>query len=533
MTSAEHRSNLPAWPEARQFRSSIRTEFSLLVAGMMVVLMVAFGWAITDRYVTTVTLHVAKSLLVQARAFSGTAGNHIISATGSDKLMLSNICTKLRADNPDIYWAGIAGRDGAFIAHSDMGQVIAGATLHPVAGAANSEILMPGEAMALQGDTVYIQIPIEEDGISLGRLGIASSSRAIEEARSTSIFTVVVVTGLMMLVGIPLMIVRLRRKLRPLSQIARSLHDVNVEHTSVDIAYHGSNEIGYLAESLRVMGARLQAAQRELLQKERLAQELLIAHDIQTSILPREYPASKRFEFAGAYQSAQEVGGDYYDFVELDDTHLGFIVADVSGKSLPGMLVMLMTRDIVTKLAHTVRQPAEMLMAVNRELHPNIREGMFVTMLYGVLNRHTGHCTFASAGHNSVIVLDGSTGVARTVKTRGFPLGLVDSETFARRIESTNLDLRPGDWLVAYTDGITEAQNDAGEQFGMARFMEVIQATHQDSAQGLVRATMGRLQLFVAGASQYDDITILGLKWTGAAAATAAAPMGDVVYAKR
>jgi sigma-B regulation protein RsbU (phosphoserine phosphatase) len=360
---------------------------------------------------------------------------------------------------------------------------------------------------------MYITIPIQEGAVGLGNLAMASSLDAMREARNRNIETVVVITALFMLVGVPLTILRLRQKLRPISDIASQLKQLNLDTLTTRITHRGNNEIGYLAETLRVMGTKLSQAQSEHLEKERVAQELQIARDIQARILPHEYPSAERFSFAGTYRSAREVGGDYYDFIQLDDCHLAFIIADVSGKSLPAMLVMLLTRDIVKRYSHTIHEPVDLLSAVNRDLYSNIRPGMFVTMVYGLLNTQTGQCRTASAGHNSVIKVDGRTCKCHRIKTKGFPLGLVDADTFDKRIEAGEFQLKPADWLVLYTDGINEAKNEAGEQFGMDRLLTQISVNQSKTPEEMVTHSMEKLDQFVGDATPYDDLTLMVMKW--------------------
>jgi sigma-B regulation protein RsbU (phosphoserine phosphatase) len=242
---------------------------------------------------------------------------------------------------------------------------------------------------------------------------------------------------------------------------------------------------------------------------------LEIAHEIQANILPREYPKTSNFEFAGAYRSAREVGGDYYDFIDIDKDHLGFLIADVSGKSLPGMLVMLLTRDIIVRLAGSIKQPADLLKEVNRELLLSIKRNMFVTMFYGVLNKTTGCFIFASAGHNPLVRLNGQTGESELIKTKGYPLGMIPPEPFDKRIETGRILLLKNDWLIQYTDGINEAQNSDGEEFGMDRFVQVLQSHRLLCPKELSLQTLGRLERFVDSAPQYDDITLVTMKWVG------------------
>lgn len=503
------------WPEARDYKKSIRFEFSLYVSGIIVVLMLVTGVVITNRYVAGVTRSVVEKLLVQSRAYSGPAGKLIIASETPDALLLTSICGKLSNDNPDVYWTGIAGQDDIYLAHTDMRQVVAAEKMTPVVSAEFGALLQPGEAFDILGDTLYIVMPIVENNISVGKLKVAASTREIVAARNSSILTVVSITVLMMVPGIPLTLILLHRKLRPITEITGHLKRVNFDNISFDIPVQRRNEFGYLAETLRVMGSKLNAARQELIEKERIARELEIAREIQASILPRDYPRSPQFEFSGSYRSAREVGGDYYDFLDVDDRYLGFLVADVSGKSLPGMLVMLLTRDIVKRIARTTPDPAQLLMQVNRELLPNIKKGMFVTMFVGVVDKHAGVFSFASAGHNPLIRIHGPTGIPELVKTRGFPLGLMPPEQFDGRIEAGRIDLSAEDWLVQYTDGINEAKNNADEEFGMDRFVDNILACRHMTPAALVHKVIARHAEFVGGAPQFDDITLLAMKWRG------------------
>lgn len=506
-----------SWPEAGQFRRSIRLEFSLYVSSLIMLLMAVTGYFFTDQYVDTVTRNVIDKLVVQARSYSGPAGKHIITTEQPDALMLSNICKRLQDDNPEVYWVGITNQEHAFIAHTDIRRVISGDTFRaPEDRSVYSDMLRPGESFLLASDTMIVTVAINENGVALGRLAVASSTDQIAAARTLSVTTVATITVIMILLGIPVTTLILHRKLKPIATITDALRTVDVNNLSIDAPVKSRNEFGFLSETLRVMGARLNTAQQEALENERHARELEIAREIQTNILPRVYPMTDEFEFAGVYESAREVGGDYYDFIDFQDGQFGFIVADVSGKSLPGMLVMLLTRDIVRQASLTVRQPAELLKQVNRELQANIKQGMFVTMFYGVLDRVSGSFQFASAGHNPLLVIRSSTGLVEEYNPKGYPLGMIVGTQFDKRLESAEITLGPGDDLIQFTDGVNEAQNDAREEFGMERFRASLKAHYHLSPRELVEAVRADQQAFVGEAAQYDDITLLSMKWYGA-----------------
>jgi sigma-B regulation protein RsbU (phosphoserine phosphatase) len=280
------------------------------------------------------------------------------------------------------------------------------------------------------------------------------------------------------------------------------------------------------------LGKRLDDARSQIIEKERLSKELEIAREIQLSILPRSVPRDDRMVCSVAYRSAKEVGGDYYDFLRIDDRRIGMLVADVSGKSLPGMLVMLMTRDIVRSVSRRADDPAEILALVNAELQPNMRRGTFVTMFLGILDRETGSFEFASAGHNPLIVMRKKGSVAEVIKTKGYPLGMMADAVFRSRIESARLDLGPECWLIQYTDGINEAINVQSEEYGMTRFLQALESRTESTAEELVQTVMAAHEHFVGDAHQHDDITLLAVKWSPSAAHPTDKMIPEVAHAE-
>ena len=506
------------WPKQEQFRRSIRLEFSLYVSAAILGLMLVTGYLTTSQYVKTVTDHVVDRLLVQSRSFASSASKHIIGVERPDDLMLTSICSKFATDNPDVYWVGIVDASNVFLAHTDIREVVAGSRLKIDAVMDYRRLLREGELLAFVGDTITLAIPIKENGVLLGRLALGASSKQIAEARNHSITAIASVTAIMLLIGIPLTMVVVNRKLRPISIISRQLQQMDLEQLTIDLPIRTRNEFGYLAETLRYMTARVRESKEQALENERVTRELEIAREIQASILPLQFPRSQCFESAGAYISAKQVGGDYYDFIDLDDRHLGILIADVSGKSLPGMLVMLLTRDIVKNTARSTSDPAELLKRVNSELVPNIRKGMFVTMAFASLDTTTGEFAFACAGHNPLIWLSRRTGKAELVKTNGYPLGLMPPELFNRRLERRQIMLEAGDVLVQYTDGVNEARSRDGQEYGLDRIVESVTSNRNLPPAELVERTMQAQKAFVGAEPQFDDITLIVLKWCGRSA---------------
>ena len=504
------------WPQQSDFKRSVRLEFSLYVSIMVIILMIGTGYVFTDRYTATVTENVVDKLLVQSRSFSTAAGKHIIGREQPDDLMLTSICSKLVSENPDVYWVGIADKNEVFLAHTEIKEVVSGGRLTLRTTKDYASLLRDGELLAFAGDTITLALPIKENSIILGRLALGASSQQIAQARKLSITAVATITLIMLLIGVPTTMFVVNRKLRPITVITDRLQHIDLEKLTMDLPIKTRDEFGYLAETLRFMTGRVRESREQALENERVQRELEIAREIQANILPRHYPQSPQFEFAGAYESAKEVGGDYYDFVEHDERRLGFLIADVSGKSLPGMLVMLLTRDIVRNAARITPEPAELLSRVNAELLKNIRKGMFVTMSYAVLDTVSGTVTIASAGHNPLIWFNRDSSSPQLIKTKGYPLGLMPADQFDKRIEQRELVLKPGDLIVQYTDGVNEAINESGEPYGVQRFVDVLAARQKLDPARIVKDCLQTHREFVGDAAQFDDITLLVLKWPGA-----------------
>lgn len=515
MTTDKLHDTNEAWPDPSRFNRSIRFEFTLIVSGILLILMLSSGYMVSERYVDTVTRGVVDKLLTQARSYSGPAGKLIIGSDSPDALLLCNTCKKLAADNPDVYWAGITNSQSAFIAHTDIKQVVTSGTFtHPSSGDLD-ELLRPGEGVRYSNDTIFISVPIQENNHEVGRFNVASSTEPISRARTSSALSVLIITFAVLLVGMPAALILLNRRLKPIAVISEHLKAVDADSISIEIPVKSKNELGYLSETLKVMGSRLNIAQKAMIEKERYAHELEIAREIQASILPKEYPNLQHLAISGTYSSAKEVGGDYYDFFPFDDNRFGFLVADVSGKSLPGMLVMLMTRDIVRKHARADRSPAQILSLVNRELNENIRKGTFVTMFMGVFVRDRNKLIFASAGHNPLLHLKARNNECNLIKTKGYPLGMMPGGAFDNRLEEREIDLHPDDILIQYTDGVNEALDKDEQEYGLERISLFARANVELPPDQFVQRFTIDHNAFVGETEQYDDITLIVMKYTG------------------
>jgi serine phosphatase RsbU (regulator of sigma subunit)/anti-sigma regulatory factor (Ser/Thr protein kinase) len=257
----------------------------------------------------------------------------------------------------------------------------------------------------------------------------------------------------------------------------------------------------------------------EVRTRERLEQELRVAQLIQKNFLPKELPRLPGWQVSAHYRPARAVGGDFYDFIELGKGRLGLVIGDVTDKGVPAALVMAATRSVLRAWAQRIDSPSEVLESVNDLLTPDIPPNMFVTCLYGVLDPSSGDLRFANAGHNLPYVhtADG----AVELRATGMPLGLLPGMTY----EENEATLKPGETILLYSDGLTEAHSPNREMFGFPRLLDMVGRTSGSTE--LSETLLTELALFTGpGWEQEDDVTLVALERV-AIGAEAAQPAGS------
>jgi len=300
--------------------------------------------------------------------------------------------------------------------------------------------------------------------------------------------------------------------------------------------------LGVLASQLAQTLER-ERLHQESLARQRLEQELDLAREIQASFLPDCCPVIPGYQIEAYYRAARQVGGDFYDFIELppppgevaqanaprtemvfrggrlvtpepptlaNAQRIGVVIADVTDKGVPAALFMALSRTLLRATAIDGRQPAEVLQRANRLILADSRAGLFVTTFYAVLETRTGKITFANGGHNYPLLYATATGEVRPLRAQGIVLGIIPQPQF-EQLESA---LAPGDVLLLYTDGVTEAMNPQRELFGDDRLAAVLRANHSRGPQEIINAVLAAISEFAAGQSQADDITMVVIKRT-------------------
>jgi len=244
---------------------------------------------------------------------------------------------------------------------------------------------------------------------------------------------------------------------------------------------------------------------------QRMERELQQARQIQMSLLPSGYPQVAGYDFAAAYESAREIGGDLYDFIEWpgDPNRIGLLIADVSGKGTAAALFMAHSRAMIRGAAQTQPGPAATLTTANVQIARDNHAMLFVSAFYAVLDAPSGRLTFANAGHNVPIVRRAA-GHVEEVVARGMVLGIMDDMTY----DEATTTLAENDIIVLYTDGITEAMNARGDLFDKERLMAAVRGANPTDARALIDAILAAVRDFTGDTPQADDLTIVTVRRT-------------------
>ncbi len=247
-------------------------------------------------------------------------------------------------------------------------------------------------------------------------------------------------------------------------------------------------------------------------ERERVRKELEIARNVQMRFLPDAIPDVSGLEIASICRPATEVGGDYYDFLHVDQDWFGVVIGDVSGKGVSAAFYMTMAKGIIKTLARTIRTPARLLSEMNAVFFENSPRQVFISVIYGVFDLKNRKLHFARAGHNPLIVHKKHSGAPEKLHPKGIAIGLAEAKKFDAIIEEQSIPIKPGDVFVFYTDGISEAMNSADEIFGEERLATLIMDNAHLSAQALLDIIHEEITRFEENTPQHDDFTMIIVK---------------------
>ncbi len=326
--------------------------------------------------------------------------------------------------------------------------------------------------------------------------------------------------ALAFLIGNAAAMIAVNRMVKPIRQMTEDIAESgqNGRLFEMQDKYRTNDEIEILAESFDDLSKKVRRYIRDITaitaEKERIGTELALATRIQADMLPSifpPYPDRTEFEIYAKMDPAKEVGGDFYDFFLIDDDHLGVVIADVSGKGIPAALFMMGSKILVQNYAMTGMSPGKVLEAVNHQICQNNREQMFVTVWLGILDIPTGKLTCANAGHEYPVLKTPDGAFELYHDKHGFVIGGMDG----MRYKEYEIVLEPGAKLFVYTDGVPEATDADKALFGTERMLAALNECRDGSPDAILKNVRAEVDAFVGDAEQFDDLTMVCLKYVG------------------
>lgn len=251
---------------------------------------------------------------------------------------------------------------------------------------------------------------------------------------------------------------------------------------------------------------------QELAHEDRIKQELQIARKVQESFLPVKTPIVEGLDIAAICKPAYETGGDYYDFIELDEASYAIAIGDVSGKGIQAAFYMTFTKGILHTLCNDFRSTVEVLNKANKLFRQNANRGTFISLIFGIISPGGKSFTFSRAGHNPLLYFEEKTKSLKEFKPAGYAIGMVGEEVFNNHIAEQKITLSKGDILVLFTDGVVESVSKTNKIYGDSRLYNLIEKNHKKTAQQIIKQIEADLNIFEKESEQHDDMTMIVIK---------------------
>jgi serine phosphatase RsbU (regulator of sigma subunit) len=492
-----------------RFHRRLGFQMSLAVALMTGLAFAATGWLVANHERTTLTRELTLRLLSDTRNLALAASPLLLRQ--DPELGLHPLILKAVAETPDLVDLVVLDPRGVILGHQQLLEVGKSAEVRPPARGRRIVAEDNGERAWIDGGEIVITRPIDHLGQRIGTLVARASRSGIEASVRDALLHVIWISVLGSLLTITLMLALLAHDLRPLGALRQGVQRIGAGDLSTRMRVSRRNELGMLADLINSMAEGLRLAQLETIRKERLDRELEIASDLQATLLPRDIASPAGTEIAAHYVPALEVSGDYYDVIPLRPDSLALVAADVSGKGVPGLVVMAMLRVILRGLSRPGHSPAEILAAANRMISGSMRRGMFVTCLYGIYDASTHRFRYTSAGHCPPAVYGGGMR-ARLLAAGGKAMGMFTPEVLEASLREHEVALQPGQGILLYTDGLTEARDAGDRQLGEDTVLAVLSQSAGRGASDVLRDITSRVTAHRAGRCSTDDLTLLLLQ---------------------
>jgi serine phosphatase RsbU (regulator of sigma subunit)/anti-sigma regulatory factor (Ser/Thr protein kinase)/transposase len=507
------RKRLPLAWKGRIWHKSLRFKFSLYASAILFAIVASAFFYFVVRQDRTITKEVVARSTAISEAIAGQSTELLLSreALSVEQTLLNETIARTLKENPHIASVMVVDREGTIWASDRPSQVFA---------SYKDTVSKPkAQDKKLRKKFISLSTPVVVHApgspvATLGEVYVDIRKDAVRQYTARARGALLATAFLVLVLGNAAVWFVVSLFVKPLQKLSDGVRAIGEGMLDRRLDEGGPDEIDEIARTFNEITARFRKAQQNIVEQERLQKEMQVAQEIQQSLLPREVPSAEGFEIGTLYRAAKEVGGDYYDFVWVDDDTLGVVVADVSGKGVPGSLVMTMIRTALRMEARGNKSARDVVARMNSFVTEDMKKGMFVTIFYVVLDSRHRVISYASAGHNPMVLYRGDSDETYFLNPKGYPVGidLGDRSLFEKSIGSESIKLKQSDMLVIYTDGITEAMNKDSELFGEERLLKTIKKYGQLPPQEFARKLDEEVASFTGGEPQNDDITLVAVK---------------------
>lgn len=438
-----------------------------------------------------------------------------------EQTTLTAFITRIKEGNDDLAYLRVVDNEGSILSSAEIEEIFTAYTepegrvlLDESDSVRWMQVDHDGQTVRDIRLAVQVKNRANDRLLTVGKvyLGVYESRLYVGIADPRPLTTVASLASLV--VGVLLIMALVAVFVKPIQVLTEGVRAIGRGSMEGKINVEGPAEIGAIASVFNEITEKFRVAQAGVLEQEKLQKEIEVAKQIQQTLLPTHRPDVSGYDIAPYYQAAKEVGGDYYDFVQVDEDTLGVVVADVSGKGVPGSLVMTMIRTALRMEARGNKNASDVMTKMNAFVTDDMKKGMFVTMFYVILDSKNRTISYASAGHNPMILYRGEGREIYFLNPKGFPVGisLPDDSLFNRSIALEKLKLKKDDMLLIYTDGVTEAMNERREQYGEERLVQLIKSNGHLSPSEFIDKLEEDIKTFTGGYAQNDDITVVAVK---------------------
>jgi serine phosphatase RsbU (regulator of sigma subunit) len=489
---------------------SLKLQTTLLAIILVAGLVAAFSWNIARNQKIIIRSELIEKVVLQGRNLALNYAKPLLHT--DPEFELHPHISRMLENSPYIESITVVDLNGNVKGHSDLRLIdtvfgLPGGLVIP----ADLPALQDGERLRENESIFEVSAPITDQGELIGTVHLSYSKIGFQEAISDMRKRAVRIGVVAMIVGSLVSLLFAVHITRPVRKLAEGVQRIGEGHLDTRINIQAAREIQALAHTFNNMAESLEKNRLALREKERIDRELEIAREIQKTLLPERIPEVSRFRIDAFYQPASQVGGDYFDIIDIGGDNLMFVVGDVAGKGVPGLVVMAMVRIMVRDLAMRGERPARLLRHLNMLLRKDIRNNMFVTLFCGILDTCRDRFDFASAAHMPLYFYRESESVIREYGTKAKPLGLFDDGIFSAGLEESSLILEPGDLVFQFTDGLNETHDSEGQQYGLERVRETIARLAPAGAQAVLSGVRTSLDAFRGDAPMSDDLTLLAV----------------------